>query len=132
MSITQKGLDTAADQVKQRLLKQIRAISLQGFSEILQGSPVDTGRFRSNWQAGLGSRPTGEEPTTRFEKGQPATVSEIQAIQSELSGLGETDSSIYFTNNLPYAERLENRHSSQNQGFVARAVRNMEKRFSTL
>jgi hypothetical protein len=90
------------------------------------------GRFRSNWQAGLGSRPTGEEPTTKFEKGQPATISEVQAVQAELSGLGETDSSIYFTNNLPYAERLENGHSSQNQGFVARAVRNMEKRFSTL
>lgn len=132
MPITQKGLDTAAGKARQGLLRQIRAISLQGFSEILQGSPVDTGRFRSNWQAGLGSRPIGEAPTTNFQKGQPATVSEVQALQTELNGLGEIESSIHFTNNLPYAERLENGHSSQNQGFVARAVRNMEKRFSTL
>lgn len=125
-------MDTAAEKLKQRLLKQIRAVALQGFSEIIQGSPVDTGRFRSNWQANLGSRATGEVTTKPYQKNQPTTIEEAQQINEELNGLGENQSNIYFTNNLPYAERLEKGHSSQNQGFVARAVRNMEKRFSVL
>jgi hypothetical protein len=125
-------MDTAASELRKKLLQQIRGVALQGFSEIIQGSPVDTGRFRSNWQASLGSRPTGEVETTPYQKNQPATLEEVQKINSELKGLGETESNIYFTNNLPYAEPLEKGHSSQNQGFVARAVRNMEKRFSVL
>ena len=79
----------------------VRKIALEMFRRIILKSPVDTGRFRGNWQLAIGSVPEGtlelddKTGTATIAKGA-ATVMGINA--------GDT---IYFANNLPYARRLE-------------------------
>jgi hypothetical protein len=70
-------------------------------------SPVDTGRFRGNWQLGIESVPQGE--TGRLDPGGSATVGAIIAgIPAEAAG-----HIYYLTNNVPYAQRLEEGWSKQ-------------------
>lgn len=74
---------------------------------LVMRSPVDTGRFRANWQIGDGG------PDTRVDSGydkQPLGSAPAPASftrwQDQLEGVlpGTT---IYITNSLPYARRLE-------------------------
>ena len=64
------------------------------------------GSFRSNWQYGFNNDPDGELDSIESEG---ATIQRIQNGAMASVGAG-----IHFiVNNLPYAERLENGHSSQ-------------------
>jgi hypothetical protein len=65
-------------------------------------SPVDTGRFRANWVLGNG----GVNPMTKdsFEAANNAPI--INSVKVN----GQT---IYITNSLPYANRLEYGYSQQ-------------------
>ena len=65
-------------------------------SELVLRSPVDTGRFKANWIIGNGSINT--EKFERF-----SDISHSPFIQS-IKVNGQT---IYITNSLPYAYRLE-------------------------
>lgn len=69
-------------------------------------SPVDTGRFRSNWQLTAGARAVGE-----IEEIQSAdeTLDRLFLAAGDLSA-GEV---AYIVNNLPYAIPLEYGHSTQ-------------------
>lgn len=65
------------------------------------------GRFRGNWQLGVGTIPAGE--TGRIDTGGGATVSAIIAgVPEDAAG------KVYFlANNVPYANRLESGWSRQ-------------------
>lgn len=93
-----------------------------------------TGRFRSNWMISAGQRST-EKQNLVFNQskklGDPPDSTEQTKGLEEVAKLGD-EQAIYITNNLPYAKRLEDGHSSQNEGFVARAERNMRKRLKAL
>lgn len=79
-------------------------------AEIDMRSPVDTGRFRGNWQLGVGSMPGGS--LERLDKTGDATQARIQAaIPDQASG-----HIYYIANNLPYAMRLEHGYSKQAPG----------------
>jgi hypothetical protein len=74
---------------------------------VVKRSPVDTGRFRANWDltAGAPSQMIDEMPD--LKKGDaisPPTMPEVQAKEGE---------SYFIINNLPYAEPLEHGHSNQ-------------------
>ena len=99
----------------------VRKIALEMFRKIILKSPVDTGRFRGNWQLAIGSVPEGtlelddKTGTATIAKGA-ATVMGINA--------GDT---IYFANNLPYARRLEEGYSQQAPaGMVALTVQQFQ------
>jgi len=79
----------------------MRAVSIKLFSAIIKGSPVDTGRFRMNWQAS-GAQPasgqvSGTDPTGANAEGNVANFVSQTADWQELT----------LTNNLPYADVLE-------------------------
>jgi hypothetical protein len=63
-------------------------------------SPVDTGRFKANWNIGYGSIDTSTSEAT--DKSGTATLARHQAEVRDASG-----TVIYITNSLPYAYRLE-------------------------
>jgi hypothetical protein len=42
--------------------KIVRAVTLAGLRLLVKGSPVNTGRFRSNWQVGIAGDPIGTVP----------------------------------------------------------------------
>ena len=79
----------------------VRKVSLEIFSRVILKSPVDSGRFRGNWQVAIGSIPSGTLELD--DKTGIATVSKADAKLFSAKA-GDT---IYLANNLPYAMRLE-------------------------
>ena len=85
----------------------VRKTSLDLFSKVVLKSPVDTGRFRANWMAGVDSIPTGTTPQT-----DASGSGAIARMTATVTGARAGDR-IYLANNLPYATRLEFGHSKQ-------------------
>lgn len=102
-------LDVAAfvEKAKKNPETVVRAVSLKLFSAIIKSSPVDTGRFRNNWQT------TGHTPATGLIAGVDPTGN--NAVNSAATFITNSPGWDVFTltNNLPYAERLEYGWSKQ-------------------
>ena len=78
----------------------IRAAALEVFTLIIERTPVDTGRARGNWQTSTNARPSGTLPIRNANRA---------VAEANLSALTYTlADTIYFANNLPYIQRLEN------------------------
>lgn len=89
-----------------------RKVALEVFSRVVMRTPVDTGRARGNWQAGVGTPPVGETDRT----GASAALEQIAA---EVESWDAENVAIYLVNNLPYIVALEDGHSGQApQGMV--------------
>ena len=89
--------------------KVVRGSLLSMGSKIIKRSPVDTGRFRGNWQFTLNSPAMGQISGATVPTGEL-----MQATKNWQSGF-----TFYMTNNLPYGERLEFGWSKQApQGMV--------------
>ena len=85
------------------------------YTGILGRWPVKSGLSRSNWLIGIGNPRTGIV-ANRIGGGSspiPATGAEISAARSLIWGNRKRDQKIYLTNNVPYAEEIENGSSSQ-------------------
>lgn len=85
----------------------LRKVSLDAFSEVIDMSPVDRGRFRGNWQVAIGSVPSGT-----IEAVDPQGTVVKAKVAGVTAGLKAGDV-IYMVNNLPYARRLEDGYSQQ-------------------
>ena len=76
-------------------------------TDIIYDTPVDTGRLRNNWIPSINKSETsysmlGTDTSKRRSKERPTlqeTITKVNTLQ-----LGDT---FYFTNNLPYAKRIE-------------------------
>lgn len=79
----------------------MRQVSMKLFSAIILASPVDTGRFRMNWQA------AGATPRSGLVAGEDKTGA--AAIASAETFITNTQAWEEFTltNNLPYANVIE-------------------------
>ena len=100
-----------------------RQVSFKLFSAVIKASPVDTGRFRMNWQTAGAVAPSGVIDGT--DKGGAAAIGDAASYIFAASDWNE----FTLTNNLPYAERLEYGWSNQApQGLVRVNVA----RFNTL
>lgn len=85
----------------------MRSVSLKLFSAIIKASPVDTGRFRGNWQT------TGVTPATGLIAGvDPNGNKAVNSAATFITNAPGWDT-FTLTNNLPYAERLEYGWSKQ-------------------
>ena len=85
----------------------MRSVSLKLFSAIIKASPVDTGRFRGNWQT------TGVTPATGLVAGvDPTGNKAVNSAATFITNAPGWDT-FTLTNNLPYAERLEYGWSKQ-------------------
>jgi len=98
------------DKAQDKLTLAVRKISLEMFSRVILRSPVDTGRFRANWQVAIGSVPTGT-----LESSDKAGTITVGKAQSAALGV-QVGQTIALVNNLPYAQRLENGSSKQAPG----------------
>lgn len=87
----------------------VRKSALNLLSQVVQASPVDTGRFKSNWQTGIGA----------INSGTDSTDESVGRFHSAIGGwtAGQT---IWLTNSLPYAKRLEYGWSKQAPGGMVR------------
>lgn len=93
--------------VEEEVGKKLRIISMALLTEIVQRSPVYSGRFRNNNIVSLGSGDYG-----RVEGEDKTGTAAIQRGSAVIAN-GKPFSVIYIQNNLPYAEALENGHSQQ-------------------
>lgn len=96
-----------AERAKANADQAVRQVELEVSSRVIVRSPVDTGRFRANWQLGVDSPLAGALLTT--DKTGAETKSRILAALPK----DATAHVVYITNNLPYARRLEYGWSAQ-------------------
>lgn len=85
----------------------VRKIIIDVWAELIERSPVDTGRFRGNWIYSVNAKATGTVPTTGTTlaptpRPDPPTI--------EAGAFGKVH---HIVNHLPYARRLEEGHSQQ-------------------
>jgi len=118
-----KGKPTAYTKVVEAELSQtVRKAAFFVLRSLIVSSPVDTGRFKGNWQVGIGEKVTGV--TERLDKGGAVT---LQAGLSVIKSKAVIHN-LWISNNLPYAERIENGWSTQApSGVVALAMRKAER-----
>lgn len=92
-------------------IKRLAGIAL--FDTVVLATPVDEGRLRGNWQCSL-MTPKGGELDLR----PPAEVS--QEIKDTINPSDLLDS-LWLSNNLSYAEAIENGHSAQAPSGMAKS-----------
>jgi len=100
----------------------VKKVAFEVLKGVVQMSPVDTGRFKGNWQVGIVSQVT--TTIDNQDKSGASTLSSGLAQINQMQ-LGQT---VYITNNLPYARRLEFDAWSKQapQGMVAVTLANIE------
>lgn len=99
-------LQQFAEATKEALDLTLRDVVFLVGRRLVTMSPVDTGRFRSNWQVSTGAPAAGEIAEI---EGAAETLDRILLAAGDLS-YGEV---AYIVNNLPYAIPLEYGHSTQ-------------------
>ena len=122
--INRKDLDSA-----------FRAITLGIYSDVIIGTPVDTGRARGNWQLALSRVPNGI--LTKNDKGKQGatsgqTSSAVSTADKKITTAHKAGNSVFIANNLAYIGELEEGHSKQNSGFVQNALDRAEVRILAL
>lgn len=109
------------DELNNYVTNAMRSAGLDFLRLITFASPVDTGRFRSNWNVGFNSPDTSTTGSVNFSAVLSKNESEVKLSPLNVSGV------IWFSNNLPYAVPLNNGTSKQApQFFVEAAARRAE------
>lgn len=84
-------------------IKRLSGIAL--FDSVVLATPVDEGRLRANWQCSLGDFKSGV-----VDIRPPSEVAAEIRAEINPSQLGDT---LWLSNNLDYADAIENGHSAQ-------------------
>jgi len=96
-----------ANLTSQKMETVVKASLVRIGTSVVVKSPVDTGRFRSNWLAAYGTA-----DTTVSMSVDPSGQSSINRLKMSVQGLTFREY-FYFTNSLPYAKGLEYGDSMQ-------------------
>lgn len=105
--------------------KVVREICLNLLSDIVYGTPVDSGRAKANWFTSIG---TASNKTIEFEGGK--SPAESLAIGRAMPDIAKATGSVFWiSNNLPYIYRLEFEQWSEQakDGMVRIAIDNMRR-----
>ena len=95
------------DDMQLEVNQEARAVSLNLLRLLVKASPVDTGRFRGNWFVSTDTPFRGTEENRR----QSTAINEGNSVIA--SAIKISYPTITLSNNLPYAERLNQGHSRQ-------------------
>lgn len=85
---------------KNKMLTAVKNTTESIAKDIVKNSPIDTGRFKSNWNAALNA------PDLQIDQGAGGGFTSVINKMK----IGDV---FFFTNNLPYAKRLEFGWSNQ-------------------
>jgi len=102
-----ESLAAFAEQAKEAIDDVFREVVIEIGTSVIRLSPVDTGRFKGNWQFTVGA-PSNQSIDT-FDKAGHETIA---ALVAEVSRL-EAGQVAYIVNNLVYGVPLEYGHSDQ-------------------
>lgn len=108
-------LERLAERAGLKLDTVTRKVTLDLFTSVVQKSPVDTGRFKGNWNVS----------TTTPNVSVSATINGARGLTEAQKALGiPAGGVVYLSNGLPYARRLEFGYSGQAPaGMVRLSVR---------
>lgn len=137
MARIDNDLKKAEKKIQEAIEKSMRGACIELFSEIVRKTPVGNpllwknpaakgyigGTLRGNWQASLRSPETSTVDTTD-ETGSHT----ISQGASKVNSFKISDKDIWFSNNLPYAQKIEDGHSKQRpQGMVKTTIKQFSK-----
>jgi hypothetical protein len=122
MSFT-TDLTRFAQKALRRHTQVLRSVALSADSSAILISPVDTGRFRANWNAALNS--ADGSTTERTDPGGQDALARGAGVIARAGG-GDT---IILSNNLPYARRLNNGWSQQAPAGILPIIENQFQTF---
>jgi hypothetical protein len=107
------------DKAKAAPAQVVRKVGLDMATRVVMRSPVDTGRFRANWNVAFGHVDTLTTPSTDKSGGKTR-----ERVRIQLNGWAPGAGDIFLTNSLPYAIPLEYGHSKSQapQGMVRLTV----------
>ena len=97
-------LQRLTEKAKGDLATVVRKATRDAFTRVVLKSPVDTGRFRANWNFSVGAPDYSVTPSTNQARGQTEAA---KALAMQVGTIA------YLSNGLPYARRLENGWSKQ-------------------
>ncbi len=115
------GVDKWGEKALREFEELRKAVIFELFVSVILDTPVDSGRLRGNWQVSVESFSGGELTFTKTDPGQeskssaeiksprgPVTLDRVKAVESvSLRGRVDSDKTVFLTNNLPYAYRIE-------------------------
>jgi len=107
-------LQRFAQRNKAKMVKVAKNSIMRIGGAIVLRSPVDKGRFRASWLSAYGAPDTSDSEA--FDKSGSAAIGKLKSTLAVLN----TGQYFYFTNSLPYAERLEYGWSQQAPGGMVR------------
>lgn len=96
-----------AEEVPKRMEQIHRAVALEALRGVVLMSPVDTGRFRGNWQQTTDTPATGT--LEREDKSGGTTIADGAQVVQSIPAYSQS----WLVNNLDYAISLEKGHSQQ-------------------
>jgi hypothetical protein len=92
-----------AKTAKKGIEKINKAVILELFTSVILDTPVLEGRLRGNWLISSDNPQSGE-----IDVLDPSGASTVQNVTSFIREIkGDRDFSVFLTNNLPYAYRIE-------------------------
>ena len=94
-----RQIENFSAKAQEKVLKIFKKSVIDLTSDIISDTPVDTGRLKNNWFPSTGAASEQTTEATANEAGDRAE----KCAQNELT----LDKTFYFTNNLPYASRIE-------------------------
>lgn len=95
----ERQIENFSARAQEKVLKIFKKSVIDLTSDIISDTPVDTGRLKNNWFPSVGAASEQTTEATANEAGDRAE----KCAQNELT----LDKTFYFTNNLPYALRIE-------------------------
>lgn len=108
------GLNKMCARAGDKAQEVVRKTALELQAGMVEKSPVDTGRFKGNWQASIGVVNTATDGGE--DKSGAAALGRTQAVLATW----KPGQKIWLTNSLPYAKRLEYGWSDQAPGGMVR------------
>ena len=95
----ERQIEGFSAKAQEKALKIFKKSVIDLTSDIISDTPVDTGRLKNNWFPSVG---TASEQTTEATANEAGDRSN-SLVNNQLM----LDKTFYFTNNLPYAFRIE-------------------------
>jgi hypothetical protein len=97
-----------------------RGVCIKLFNAVILDTPVDTGRLRGNWRCST-QKPDYLHNVETYDPSGAETITKVAEIVNQSSG----DVSVFLTNSLPYAARIEFdgwSHTKAPEGMVRKNV----------
>lgn len=101
MTSFERSIENFIKKAKKNPELVVRQVTIKLYSQIILASPVDTGRFRMNWQASYGTPATGIL-LAEDKSGSRAIANATNFVMNSAKW-----DEFRFTNNLPYAATIE-------------------------